>query len=259
MNIKSFFLFSALVLSFVLVACSSKKPVAKDFVARVNDVYLYKEDLVSVVDDRMPEHISRWVDGELLYQASIENNIHKDKVLNDQVEKFKRNLLGKLFVETFYTDLPEISEKEVRDFYVSHSDEFSRQNEEVKYYHFIFTSKASANSSLKILKNKSNGGARRELFKNQRVETVVSKKGFLVKPLNDALFNSRSKHDIIGPLKVGNLYHLLEVQERYGKNSQIGFDEAYDEIYQRILHRYIMKIKTAILDSLRASAFIQIN
>ena len=241
------------------ISCEKAVPLDNEVIARVNDSYLLKEDVVSLNEDLLPGYVSRWVDQEILYQAAVKNNIHKDRVVQKQVENYKKDLLGKLFIETYYDELPDIREDELRTYYNQQIDEFTRIEEEAKVYHFIFLSRSDANSAVKILKNNSSGDQRRELFNNSFVENIIVKRGFLAKDLNDALFNSRAKNRTIGPLKIGDIYHVLEVQERFPKDSRIGFDEAYDEIYQRLLHRAMMKIEMVILDSLKEETYIKVN
>lgn len=253
------FISVVILLSFYHSGCVRDVPPNEEVLAQVNNAYLLRGDVSDIQKDRIPGYVTRWIDQELLYQAAVKHNIHKDAVVRKQVEDYRREVLGKLFVETYYSHLPEIGESDLRSFYSEHLGEFTRNSEEAKIYHFIFTSRTDANAAARILKYNSSGDERRNLFSSSRVENIVVKKGFLAEELNNALFNSRSQNRTIGPVRIGDVYHVLEVQERYAKNSQVGFDEAYDEIYQRMLHGLIMRIEAGILDSLRDDALIRIN
>lgn len=256
MNLNKIFRIVFLVL-FVIAGCMKDVPPDDQIVAQVNGAYLLKKDISGLQESRIPGYVTRWIDQELLYQAAVKNNIHRDDIVRKQVDNYRRDILGKLFVETYYNSLPEISESELRAYYNEHISEFTRNGEEVKIYHFIFTSYSEASSAARILKKNTSGDERRKLFRAGQVENIIVKKGFLAKELNDALFNSRTRNRVVGPVKTGNIYHVIEIQERYANNSQIGFDEAYDEIYQRMLHGAIMRIEAGILDSLREGAVIR--
>lgn len=258
MRIKTFLF----VLSFALFSGScGKDPVVSpdSYLARVNNAYLLEKDVDHIPEKYRAGFVSRWIDRELLYQAALKNNIHRDKAVEKQVEDYRKRLAGKFFLETFFTAVPEIKEDALRSYYNDHIDEFIRNTDEAHIYHFVFPGLSEARKAVRVLKNNTSGDKRRELFNSVTVESIVVKKGFLLKELNDVLFNSRSRNKVIGPVKIGSVYHVLEVQERFNKNSRIGFDDAYDEIYQRMLRHETMKIESAVLDSLRDEALIQIN
>jgi len=75
--------------------------------------------------------------------------------------------------------------------------------------------------------------------------------GSLIDELNNALFSSRHKKRLIGPIKSTHGYHVLVVLERFKENSTIPLEELYDEIYQRIYQQKFALKSLRVLDSLR--------
>lgn len=109
-------------------------------VARVNDVYLYEEDLSGVVDDlispddsaaRVSAYVDSWIRKQLIIQeATLRMNIDEAEV-ERKVLEYRYSLIGYEYQNYYIRQhLDEnISEQEIADYYNSHLDNFTlKQN-----------------------------------------------------------------------------------------------------------------------------------
>ena len=126
-EIFTFFIFASIILS----GCEKEK-VKKDFVARVNNSYLTKEQLSSLMagysgkNFYKEEVIRNWINQELLYQEAVKNGILKEKAFNSLLDNSKKELAISLFLEKHFNDeKPSYDPKEVEDYYTQHQNEFA--------------------------------------------------------------------------------------------------------------------------------------
>ncbi|MCL5031336.1 MAG: peptidylprolyl isomerase [Bacteroidetes bacterium] len=128
LNPISIFLFTA----FILGGCSKESP-KKNFVARVNDSYLTREDLSRLIDTDSVnnfyknEVIRNWINKELLYQTALKKGILKEDEFNRLISDAKKELAASMLVKKYYDDEKvDYEPAEVEEFYNQHKDDFKR-------------------------------------------------------------------------------------------------------------------------------------
>ncbi len=121
-----------LLTAFIFGGCSKESP-KKNFIARVNDSYLTRDDLARLItSDSLnnfyrSEVIRNWINQELLYQAAIKKGIIKDDEFNRLIEDAKRKLASSMFLQKYYEDEKvEYDPSEVENYYNQHKDDFKR-------------------------------------------------------------------------------------------------------------------------------------
>ncbi len=261
--IRQILLLTGLVV-FGLCGCSKKKPPDNECVlARVNTSVLTCDEGRALLDQYPPgsttlaKVVSLWVDEELLYLTGLKNEFHEDTRLLSTVKQFRRFQIGDAYLSMALAQGQSVTRDNVRRYYKTHLPDFIRDSQEARVYHFFLQDKNVAHQVKKILKSSSSGEKRKELFSSYVVDVLTVKKGQLVSSLDNAIFKTRSR--VLGPIKTEYGFHVVEVLERLKKGSQVGLEEVYDEIYQRLLNQQFAQNKVAILDSLRSKTFIKIN
>ena len=128
LNPISIILFTA----FIFGGCS-KESHKKNFVARVNDSYLTKEDLSRIIDaDSVNnfyrnEVIRNWINKELLYQTALKKGILKEDEFNRLINDAKKELAASMLVKKYYEDEKvDFEPAEVEEYYNQHKDDFKR-------------------------------------------------------------------------------------------------------------------------------------
>ncbi len=122
----------------ILIAASffqgcGKESRQNNFVARVNDSYLTKEDLARMMDTSSVsnfyknEVIRNWINREVLYQQAVKQGIIKDDRFKQIIEDAKKDLAGSLLLQKYYEDEKNnIDPSALQDFYNKHKDDFKR-------------------------------------------------------------------------------------------------------------------------------------
>ena len=147
-EIFTFFVFASIILS----GCGKEK-VKKDFVARVNNSYLTKEQLSSLMagysgkNFYREEVIRNWINQELLYQEAVKNGILKERNFISLLDNSKKELAISLFLEKHFIDeKPSYDSKEVEDYYSQHQNDFA------VFYNTYYLNIADFNDENKAIK-----------------------------------------------------------------------------------------------------------
>ncbi len=246
----------------VFFSCSQKETKTSPIVARVNGADLtldnYRTLRQHYADPFMsPDHIvSQWVQSELLYQAALSKDFHKDKSLVNSVNEYRRKLLGDMYLEAMIKEAKPISNADIKRYYEQNKSSFVRLVDEARIYHFVAPTENEARNIVRALKRKKSGGELRTIFLDYNVDADIIKKGFLLPELDELIFLSTSEA-VLDPKEIDGKYHIIEILEKFPANSIISLDEAYDEVYQRLIQRQIILSSKTLLDSLYNSNDIE--
>jgi hypothetical protein len=118
----------------LLTGCGKETP-HRDFIAKVNNSYLSKEDLQSIIDS-VPgsnqfrsEVIRNWVDRECLYQQAVKEGILNGKEYQKIVEDSKKELAAAMMLKKFYKDEESnVDDKILLTYFASHFELFRLNN-----------------------------------------------------------------------------------------------------------------------------------
>jgi peptidyl-prolyl cis-trans isomerase C len=113
----------------VLAGCT-KKVEKIDYVAKVNDTYLTKNDLALIADTtelrtRKEEVIRNWILKEMLFQEAKKEGIVDAAAFKNQIENSKKELAGSLLLQ-YFSESQKInaSERDLKDYYETNNLEF---------------------------------------------------------------------------------------------------------------------------------------
>jgi len=120
-----------LVSTAALFAGCGKETPQRDFVAKVNNTYLSKEDLQTIIDS-VPgsnqfrsELIRNWINRECLYQQAIKEGIIKSNEYQKIIENSKKELASALMLKKFYEDNEtSVDDKSLEAYFAQHNDLF---------------------------------------------------------------------------------------------------------------------------------------
>jgi hypothetical protein len=134
----------------LITGCGKETP-QRDFVAKVNNTYLSKEELQTIIDSVSgnnqfrSEIIRNWVNRECLYQQAVKEGILKSGEYLKIIEDSKKELASALMLKKFYEDKePSIDDKSLEYFYVSHKDLFKLNNDAYFLKRINFTNEDKA-------------------------------------------------------------------------------------------------------------------
>lgn len=124
---NNFFKTSFILAVVLVVGCSKEKPTV-EYVAKVNDVYLYKKDFTFSPDTNLAyrnEFIRNWVNAELLAQEALKNDIKKSDEFQELSKKAEREILKSLWLKKYLEEnIKPVNSKELEVYYNAKPDAF---------------------------------------------------------------------------------------------------------------------------------------
>ena len=242
-------------------SCSNDRSKGRDLIAQVGQKTLTTKNIGSVLSSPTSEKkiassvIQEWVDETILYVEAEKAGFTKDHQLINKRNAFYRNLVISSYINTLAEENVVVTKEEIRSYYKENSAAFMRKEDEISVLQYTTDSLSNANQLVeKLLSKNGPGNVETSTFTK---ETATIKRGRLIKKLDEPLF--LKNRSVVGPIKVGGLYYVFDVFNRYKMGSQKDLAGCYDEIYQRLFKKGVAKRRSLILDSLKQVANIYIN
>ncbi|MCF7804087.1 MAG: peptidyl-prolyl cis-trans isomerase [Candidatus Marinimicrobia bacterium] len=249
----------------LLWSCDQNEP-SKNYLARVDDTYLTRDDLkfLSIIDPdgKIPEaqlqgFLNDWIDTEILAQQALKHDLDQDPYLKNRLESFKKKLLADTYIRyNIYTSL-KVSEQEIREYYEEHKQVFMWEHDAAEVTHYFAANEDTARQVYNIL---SNGTAEEKtlLYQKNRPDTKVVTGGDMVQELQDAVFGTRAS-GVLRPVESDFGYHVLVVQQRFQAGTYQTLEQVRDEIRERLLVTEQKQHYYEVLDSLKGVIDFEIN
>ncbi|HSI69759.1 MAG TPA: hypothetical protein VK941_05965 [Gillisia sp.] len=211
--LRSFF---ALGFSVVFIGCDYlEKSEDREILARVNDSYLYKEDIESLVDESISREdsilivtnfINRWATQQLLIDRAKYNlSLRQQQEFEDLVKNYKNELYTKAYADALVAKQLDTSlnQAEIETYYEDHQESF-RLNEDLVKLRFVNLDKNALDfQDIKKMFMRYNEKDREELDK---ISLQFKRYSF-----NDSIWvSSKSVYNKIGPLNDSNKAQLLK-------------------------------------------------
>ena len=239
-----------------------KSPEPKGIVlARIDERSLTLEDVDSIYsfskieDDELPFIIESWINNNIALEASKNIGLDKDFSLIKQRDSYFEKLLISSFFETELSERVNITSDDMRDYYKKNSKSFTRNNDGVYVEQYLVNSYADGEKLQKdISLNKINHTKKNPPY---TLSHGHIKRGVLEGEIDDDIF--RKKKKLIGPTRTHHGIYVFKILNLYEKGDVLGFDEVYDEIYQRLYKSKLSKMKIFLIDSLKRKKNIYIN
>jgi parvulin-like peptidyl-prolyl isomerase len=245
----------------------SKNHVPVDYLARVNDTYLTKDDLLKILPD--PDNtkfadkdyiksiISSWIENEIIYQRAKKYHFDRDESILYKVKKYEKELIIDSYIRYLMQSNVTVTENEIRDYYFKNRSSFTREFDEATVSHVVVNDFDEANRIKSVLESKKRSELDR-LFQKHNFETKTISHGGAIKEIDRTIFETTPRR-ILGPIPTDYGYHIIEVLSRYRAGSVRSIDEVRDEILQQITQSKIQERYTALIDSLISSTDIEIR
>jgi hypothetical protein len=170
-----------LVSAAALITGCGKETQKRDFVAKVNNSYLSKEDLQTIIDS-IPgsnqfrsEIIRNWVNRECLFQQAVKEGILKSDEYQRIIEDSKKELASALMLKKF-NEGKEISidDRDLGIYFASHNDFFRLNNESYLLNRIIFSNENKA-IEFRTTVIESNWNKASNVFKNDASKIILNK------------------------------------------------------------------------------------
>jgi hypothetical protein len=232
-----------LLLSIIFFSCG-KKETKKEYIARVNDTYLLKEDLSNGADTDLAvksDYIRNWINTEVLYQEGMANGIGKEDEFNNLYEKTKRELIKTLWIKKYLEAQKfNYTQKDLEDFYNKNKETFRIYSELFYINQATFRNEDKAITFRNILVGSNWSNASRIFLKDPSVIDIKSNEllyaykifyGSLYRMLQELDKNETS---II--LKISeNQYTVIQMLDKFNKDDIPPFNIIMKDVEKRYL------------------------
>ena len=251
---------------FLLFCCSSKKEKEEDLVV----VRVGKEVLTNKKLQKLRESVykntnknfvaQKWIEKQLLYNAAKNSGFLYDKKLIKKRDDYYKNLIISSFLESENNKNIKISKKEINNYYLKHKESFKRKSKEVLINHYTILDKKEAYRVKKTLKKKKKGKEKEEMVKKHKPTRKKLNQKIMENSFFSFVFNNKN-NVVFGPKKENGTYHIVEILKVYEKNTVLGLEFVYDEIYNRLYKKEELINKRFVLDSLykKADVYLEPN
>ena len=170
MNFKSVFFF--LIVFWILVSCDYFKPnQAPQAIARVNNAFLYQEDIINLVPTESSKEdsleivtgfVERWASQQLLIQtAELNLTEEQKKSFNDLLVQYRNDLYTKAYLEEMVKSKVDttITENELKSYYQSNKENFRTTGALVK---LSYINLPENHPKLNLIKQKFSGARKKD-------------------------------------------------------------------------------------------------
>ncbi len=234
-----------IILSILLLVNCDKKENKNNYIARVDDSYLGKKQLINILKRKklgenidpntLKSVVTKWVKDEIIYQKAEKEHFDKDENIKKKVEEYYRSLVIDEYLKNHFQSSVSISNKEIEDFYSTNKETFLLDKEALKISHVFVEDYNDANVIKSILQS-IDLNDKKELYKKYNFETRIIKKGEVVKDINIELFE-RSTARIVGPVSSNYGFHIIEILDKYKKGEYLPLSFVRDDIYEKIMQQ----------------------
>ena len=169
--------------------------------------------------------------------------------LEQKVSDYRKFLYGNLFLEKHLEERVFVDMNEIRKYYFENKFNFIRKDDLLLVAHFISKDVEEA-KKVGLALSKKDGGIKLKTMKEFNIIYSKVKKGDLPPTLDNIVFSSYTKGRVVGPIKTGFGYHVVEIIDHLKSGSLLGLDEVYDQISQNIYNYKKARLLKNLTDSL---------
>lgn len=255
-----------------MLASCTKTTTKKEYVARVGDAVLTKEELVHAADTAehaRRRYISQWVETQLLYEEAARAGFAESDEVRRRVEETKRQLAVNAFLEKeVYGNEAEISDDRALDEFNKNRSAYRLREDVVNLSYVIFDDRDAANSfRSKVLR----GATWDEAVQSVRADSAANSQ--LLRSASAGYFTQAalvpeelwkmartlSKEDVSYVVRtpVGYVVALVHGVKRQGELPE--FEYAKNEIKERLLMERRRKSYDDLLERLRSKYEIDLR
>ena len=263
---KLIFLFSVL----VLTSCS-KEPKKENFIARVNDSYLTREEFASLVDTtklskaEREQVIKSWIYRELLYQKAKDENIVDRNEYKNVLETSTKELAAALLLNDYMaSEEIKISDAELIDYYQKNKNYFQLNNDSYLINKVVFNNedKAVLFRSLAV----ESDWTKAANFFNSDSSQILNINSSLIEENSLYPFQLQKTAKDLYPQEISivisendNYYTIVQMLEKFSKGDIPDFEIVKDEVKRRFLAEKKKQLTDEYLKTLYSNNDIEIR
>lgn len=265
------------ILIFLLSFSSCRKhEVPKSYIARVGDSYLTNEDVEEYLkhskdtsDLQFKIFLKKWIDNELLFLEATKKNIDKSAKVTKQLEDVKKQLTISEYLENeIYSKNISIGDEDINNYYFEHKDEFVLREDAVMLNIVSFSDRKAASDFRTYLLKSEDWNNSIDLFLADTVfNKLIVSASFAQLYTQLTLFhvdlwkiaNNLQQNEVSFPVKIDNLFYIVQFLEKYPKNSIAPINFVKDEIKNRLTIDKRKRVYDELVNSLLKKHKVEIK
>lgn len=212
-----------------------------------------------------PEGVNRLKDElikrEVLYEEAKKKDLAKSEEFKRRVEEFKKITLINMLLEQELKNLPQVTEKDAKDYYEKNKDQFIKPTE-VRLSQIVVKNEEEAKKVYeKIDKGEDFGNIAKELSKDEKTKASGGdigffKKGQLSPQIENVTFNLK-KGQISMPLNLnGNLY-IFKVTDV--KGTAVEFEQIKEQLTEQLRAKKQQEWFNSYIEELKKKHKVEVN
>ena len=232
----------------MIIACnSSKKEMDGNVIVSVGDGVLTLEQLDNAIpesiqskisQEQVSNYIQQWIEMELVYQEALRLGMDKEKSLLTELEKAKRELLVRNYLDRHLSDEAGITETQAVEYYNENKDNYILQQDEIKALHILVSNSDEANAAYRRISNGEDfETVAREISidytENGRVDLGYFSREEIVPVIASRVFRTAVGRTT-RPTRSEFGYHIFKILDRKAKGKYREFEEVKDQIVARL-------------------------
>lgn len=235
-------------------------------VARLNGQPLYKDDLDAYVPGEeggvtaevRKLRFDHWVATELLYDEASRTGIEDSEDIRRKIEQYRKDLVADQFVENILSARAIVTQKEVKDYYDAHKDEY---NLEFRVSHILTNTLEDAREARQMLATKPFSWVVRKMSVDKHTgaggDLGYLSKGNMLPAFEPVVFKMHvgEVSDII-ETEFG--YHILKLTDIRQSVHELPFETVAPDISRQLLMQKRIAIYDSLVTALRSHAKIEI-
>lgn len=228
-NSKLNLILTLLLLAVSIFRCGKNKPDSAEVVARVDNAYLTRETVNSMIPEKIDDEnrkflvkslIEKWVDQQVMAKTAQNEGIELTPRDEWQIESVQSEIYAEKLIRKKIPNDFNITDKEIEDYYHANQKLFERQNDEVHIAH-LYLEKLDNAIATEIKQSNSLDNVIQKNFLNRQINRVVEANGDLgyvevdkLRPEFKRAIRGTKTGIIYGPIHTGEGYHYLQVLDR---------------------------------------------
>ena len=186
----------------------------------------------------------------VLYNSAIDNRSTNYNNNNTSDININKKIVGYRHLNELIKSKTVVKELDLVKYYDENKNQFLRDGDEVFCFRFITDKIKTANNiktTLLRIKDSNEDGFGQLLDKHNPTRELINENR-VKKSYYELFFNK--KNDVVGPLKLNNMYLIFYIDQRYNKGTVKDYISVQDDIYDRVYKINSEIIKNQIIDSL---------
>lgn len=255
----------------VLFSCEKEKDVERDYVARVNEMYLTKSELFDELRSLKyekkfrEEYVRNWINKELLYLKAVEEGILSSDKFQKTIDISKKELAVGLYLNEYYSSVIDtIADKELLEYYQTIKGE-SRFLDNSYFVNVArFSDKESANNfRISLFTNEWKIGIQNIINDSLLVESSSAKLlyEYQINSLKLLRVLKRMRNGDISPVinAEHNIFIVVQLIKKFNKGDESVFNFIKDEIREQYMVIKKMELEKALIENLYSEYDVELK